>query len=72
MSAVGKTARNEQRRLSAATINAVGLAFGAVGVIQPVILGEFTSEAIAKLAICALIAYVFHNWAVRELAALED
>lgn len=69
---LGKTARNEQRRLSAATMNAIGLAFGAVGVIQPIVIGEFSVETVLKLAICASIAYIFHNRAIRELAALED
>jgi hypothetical protein len=40
--------------------------------IQPVVAGAFTAEALVKLAIAALIAYVFHMRAMRDLAALED
>jgi len=70
--AIGKTARNEQIKLRAATLNALGLGFGVVGVVQPVVAGAFTPEAVLKLAITALIAYLFHNRARHELAALED
>lgn len=68
----GKNARNEQRKLRATTVNAVGLAFGAVGVIQPIVVGAFTAETTTKVVICALIAYILHNAAARELGALED
>jgi hypothetical protein len=71
-SAIGKTARNEQIKLRAATLNALGLGFGVVGVVQPIVAGAFTPEAVAKLAITALIAYLFHNRARRDLGALED
>ena len=68
----GKAARNERRKLRATTFNAMGLAFGAVGVIQPVIVGEFTLEVTAKVVISAAIAYILHQYALHLLAALED
>ena len=48
-----KIARNEQRKLQATTFNALGLAFGAFGVVQPVVIGALTAEGILKVAICA-------------------
>ena len=70
--AMGKVARNEQVKLRAGTFNAVGLAFGAFGVIQPIVLGAFTAESGLKVVICALIAYILHRHAARLLGALED
>jgi hypothetical protein len=70
--AIGKTARNERVKFRAATLNAIGLGFGAVGVIQPIVVGAFTAEAIAKLVTAALIAYMFHLRAMHDLSALED
>lgn len=70
--AIGKVARNERLKLRAASANAVGLALGAVGFIQPVIASDLTLVAMAKLAICAAIAYIFHNYAMQVLARLED
>jgi hypothetical protein len=70
--AIGKAARNERLKLRAASANAVGLAFGAIGFIQPVVTSNLTFVAVAKLAICAAIAYIFHNYAMQVLARLED
>lgn len=72
MSGPSKTARNEQRRLRATTFNAIGLAFAAFGVVQPVVVGELTPETAAKLAICAIIAYILYRNAAHILSALED
>jgi hypothetical protein len=68
----GKAARNEQRKLQATSFNALGLAFGAFGVVQPVVIGTLSAETILKVVICALIAYLLHNHALRLLAGLED
>lgn len=68
----GKAARNEQRKLRATTINAIGLAFGAFGIIQPIVVGDISADIGAKLAICALIAYILHREASRILEELED
>jgi hypothetical protein len=68
----GKIARNEQLKLRATTFNALGLAFGAVGVIQPIIGGEFTLEVTAKVVISAAIAYILHRYALHLLSELED
>ncbi len=69
---MSKSARNERRKLRATTFNAIGLAFGAVGVIQPVLVGQFTIPIIVKLVISAAIAYILHVRAVSLLATLED
>ncbi len=69
---VGKAARNERLKLRAAGANAVGLAFGAVGFIQPIVGSELSLTALVKLVICATITYVFHNYAMQVLAKLED
>lgn len=69
---IGKVARNERLKLRAASANAVGLAFGAVGFIQPIVIADLSPTAFAKLAICAAIAYIFHNYAMQVLARLED
>ena len=69
---LGKAARNEQRKLRATTFNALGLAFGAVGVIQPILAGQFTPEITITVAISALVGYILHRRAVHLLAALED
>lgn len=44
--AIGRSARNEQVKLRAGTFNAIGLAFGAFGVIQPIVIG--TLKACSK------------------------
>jgi hypothetical protein len=67
-----KAARNEQRKLKATTFNAIGLAFGAFGVVQPVVVGALTVEGVLKVVICAVIAYVLHKHALRLVAGLED
>jgi hypothetical protein len=60
-----KAARNEQRKLQAKSVNAIGLAFSVFGVVQPIV-------GTAKVAICAAIGYMFHKQAERVLAAMED
>lgn len=70
--AIGKAARNERLKLRATSANAIGLAFGAVGFIQPVVAGDLTIVAISKVAICAMIGYVFHNYAMQVPTKLED
>jgi hypothetical protein len=67
---IGKSARNEQITMRSGTFNAIGLAFGAFGVIQPIVIGTLTAESALKVVI--LIAYILHRHAARLLAALED
>lgn len=67
-----KAARNEQRKLQATSFNALGLAFGAFGVVQPMVIGLLTFETVLKVVICALIAYLLHKHALRLLEGLED
>jgi hypothetical protein len=69
---VTKVARNEQRKLQANTTNALGLAFVAVGFVQPVIAGDLTAPLIVKLALCALAGYILHQRALLLLSELED
>lgn len=71
-SAIGRTARNERLKLRATSANAIGLGFGAVGFIQPVIAGDLTFIAIIKVTICAAIGYIFHNYSMQVLTKLED
>lgn len=70
--AIGRAARNERLKLRATSANAIGLAFGAVGFIQPIVAGDLIIVAVAKVAICAVIGYVFHNYAMQVLGRLED
>lgn len=71
-SAIGKTARKERLKLRATSANAIGLGFGAVGSIQPVIAGDLTFIAILKVTICSVIGYIFHNYSMQVLTKLED
>jgi hypothetical protein len=72
MGSTGKAGRNEQRKLRANTFNAIGIAFGAVGFVQPIVIGEMTVEAAIKVVLSGLIGYVLHRQALRLLATLED
>jgi hypothetical protein len=65
--AIGRTARNEQIKLRATTFNAVGLAFVAIGFVQPVVAGVLTFEAVARVVIAIAIRH-----ALNLLARLED
>jgi hypothetical protein len=67
-----KAARNEQRKLQATSWNAIGLAFVAVGFVQPVVAGEFSLAAAFKVVVAGLIGYIFHQYAVQLLRRLED
>ncbi len=69
---IGKTARNEQIKLRATTFNAVGLAFVAIGFVQPVVAGVLTSEAVARVVIAIAIGYILRRHALNLLARLED
>lgn len=69
---IGKTARNEQIKLRATTFNAVGLAFVAIGFVQPVVAGVLTYEAVAWVVIAIAIGYILRRHALNLLARLED
>ncbi len=71
-SAIGKAARNKRLKLRATSANAVGLAFVAIGFIQPLVIGDFSLSAVLKLVICAAFGYIFHNYAMQVLERLED
>lgn len=70
--ALGKTARNEQVKLRATTYNAVGLAFVAIGFVQPVVAGVLSPEAVARVVIAIAIGYILRRHALNLLAQLED
>jgi sorbitol-specific phosphotransferase system component IIBC len=70
--ALGKTARNEQIKLRATTYNAVGLAFVAIGCVQPVVAGVFSPEAVARVVIAIAIGYILRRHALNPLGHLED
>jgi len=67
-----KAARNEQRKLQANSWNAIGLAFVALGFVQPVVAGQLTLVAVSKVALAALVGYIFHQYAIMLLRRLED
>jgi hypothetical protein len=69
---ITKLGRNERRKLTAASWNAVGLAFVAIGFVQPAITGVLTVESAVKLAIAALIGYILHRHALNLLSGLEE
>ena len=69
---IGKTARNEQVKLRATTFNAVGLAFVAIGFVQPVVTGQMTIEAVVRVVIAIAIGYILRRHALNLLARLED
>ena len=64
--AIGKTARNEQIKLRANTFNAVGLAFVAIGFVQPVVVGSLEPEAVVRVAIAIAIGYKIGRASCRE------
>ena len=70
--ASSKAARNEQRKLAAQTINAMGLGVFAVGGLQPLFTGHFDVGTALKVAVSATIAYVLRMGGKRSLRGLED
>ena len=69
LAAIGKASRNERLKLRATSANAIGLAFGGVGFIQPIVAGDLTIVAVGKVAICAVIGYVSMTTRCRSSAA---
>lgn len=68
----GKTARNEQRKLFATTLNTVGLAVFGIGFLTPVFTGSWRPGAIlTSVAVCATLL-VLHLLAQRVLRDLEE
>lgn len=68
----GKVARNERRKLRATSLNAIGLAIAAVGVIQPMYSAPFSADLAFRLVASGMIAYLLHERATRWLESLED
>lgn len=68
----GKAARNEQRKLKATTLNAVGLASFGFGVLSPVFAGDLSLELLVKVAAGAALCYILHERAQAAVADLED
>lgn len=69
---VGKTARNEQRKLEANTVNNGGIAVLLGGFLQPFFTTGFSIEALLRLFICGMICLVGHMWAQDLLDGVED
>ena len=68
----GKTARNEQRKLFASTLNTVGLAVFGIGFLTPVFTGSWrTASSLTSVAVCATLL-VLHLLAQRVLRDLEE
>ncbi len=72
MNGLGKNARNERKKLEAVTVNALGLAFGGIGVVQPLTAGDFAPLLAAKVLICGGVGYILHRRAMHILGGLED
>lgn len=68
----GKAARNERRKLVATSLNTIGLAVAAIGVIQPVYNEALTIGMVIKVALSGVIAYAAHRIAQVLLRELED
>lgn len=68
----GKTARNEQRKLFATTLNTVGLTVFGIGFLTPILTGSWDSRAyLTSIAACAT-ATLLHLLAQRVLRDLEE
>ena len=68
----GKTARNEQRKLFATTLNTVGLAVFGIGFLTPVFTGNWqTGSSLTSGAVCATLL-LLHLLAQRVLRDLEE
>ncbi len=68
----GKTARNEQRKLFATTLNTVGLTVFGIGFLTPVLTGNWQPSAyLTSVAVCGTLI-VAHLLAQRVLRSLEE
>ena len=68
----GKTARNEQRRLLATTLNTIGLATFGVGVLTPFFNQGWRPENLLTAMTVCVILVVLHMVAQRILRDLEE
>jgi hypothetical protein len=68
----GKAARNEERKLLATTVNAVGLAVFAVGALPRLTTPPYVGRDVVALIVYGLILIGLHIAARRFLRALED
>lgn len=76
---MGKTARNEQKKLRATTFNSLAVAIGMAGIYVPMLgfyLGGLKSFdvriVLPVFSVVAIIGLCFHKAAVSVLADLED
>jgi hypothetical protein len=76
---VGKTARNEQKKLRATAFNSLGIGIAMAGIYVPMLgfyfggLKSFDPRIILPVAVlAAIIAFFFHRAGVGALADLED
>jgi hypothetical protein len=69
---VSKAAKNERRKLTAATVNTVGLTVFGVGFITPMLAGERTRASTLTLGASLAILAFSHVIARRLLRGLED
>ena len=68
----GKAARNEERKLLATTVNAVGLAVFAVGALPRLTTPPYVGQDVGALMVYGCILIGLHLAARRVLRALED
>lgn len=67
---ISKAAKNERRKLTATSLNTIGLTLVGVGVLTPIITGSNPVPLTA--GVCGVISVVLHLLARRLLKSLED
>lgn len=68
----GKTARNEQRKLVATTLNTSGVAVLGIGVLTPLFSIAGFHASPMKIAVTSAIFVVLHMFAQRVLRDMEE
>ena len=72
MSRPNRTVRNEQRKLFATSINAVGLTIFGIGGLTPLLTRAPSAGGMVSLLVSALIAIILHSVAQTVLRGLEE
>ena len=67
---ISKAAKNERRKLTATSLNTIGLTLVGLGVLTPIITGA--SPVPLTVGVCGAISVVLHLLARRLLKSLED
>lgn len=72
MSLPNKTVRNEQRKLFATSVNALGLAIFGIGGLTPALTRAPSVGGMTLLLVFSLVAIILHAVAQAVLRGLED